>query len=312
MFITILIVITINFFIFRIMPGNPAVFVIGNPRIKDNPEAMKRLLSLWGLNRPLHEQYFIYLYNLLTFRFGISFFHGKNVGDLIMEYLPWTLLLLGSATVISIVVGILIGAIAAAKPGSKFDVATLFIGLFLYSLPVFWIGLILLLVFAYYIPIFPLGRATSALARYPTPLHFVADVLWHMFLPLLALTLISFGGWILITRNAMLDAMTEDYILTARAKGLDEKTIIYKHAMRNAMLPLVTVIALAMASIVSGAILTETVFSWPGMGTLIYEAVMNQDYPVLEGAFYVIALITIFANFIADLLYGFLDPRVKY
>jgi peptide/nickel transport system permease protein len=220
------------------------------------------------------------------------------------------LLLVGTATVLSIVIGLVVGIFAAARRGSLIDITAITFGFVGNSVPVFWLGLILLLVFGVDLKWFPIRGTTSVPA--PTdPLALVMDIMWHMTLPTFALVIILFGGYALIMRAVMIDVLTEDYIQLARAKGLDERTVQYKHALRNAMLPMVTVIALAFGFLLSGALLTETVFSWYGLGRYIWDAILKQDYPALQGIFFIISVMVVAANLIADLIYGFLDPRIK-
>ena len=311
--VTVFVVISINFFLFRAMPGNPFMRLIESQPRGKTKEMIDLYIKLFGLDKPLWEQYLIYIKNLLTGNFGYSLRQvGKPVSKIIMERLPNTLILMGTATTLTIIIGIALGVIAAGKRGQLADTATVVIGLTLYSIPIFWLGLLFILVFGFWLGWFPLWGMVTPGKYFTNPFEYAVDYLWHMTLPCTALVLVSAGGWALITRNALLDVFTEDYILTARAKGLDERTVFYKHALRNAMLPLVTMIALSFGFIASGAVLTETVFSWYGIGRLLYEATYWQDYPVVQAAFFIIAVCVIAANIIADILYAYLDPRVKY
>ncbi len=302
-------VVTLNFIIFRLMPGDPAAMLVAERLLK--PEMIEELRKAFGLDKPLWEQYILYIKNLFSGYMGYSFYWRRPVVDIIMERLPNTLILLGSATAIAIFLGIVLGITAASRRGGKTDITIVVSSLVFYSVPVFWLGMILLLVFGVYIPLFPIGGTVS---RPPPsdPLMYALDMLWHMTLPLLCLVLIDFGSFALLMRSSLLEALTEDYIVTARAKGLPEKKVLYDHAFRNAVLPIVTAAAISFGYIVGGATLTETVFSWQGVGRLIYEAVIQRDYPVLQGTFFIIAVSVILANFIADILYGLLDPRVRY
>ncbi len=306
--ITVFAVITLNSIIFRLMPGDPASMLIAERILK--PEMIDEVRKMFGLDRPLWEQYVLYIQNLMRGYLGYSFHWRRPVMDVIMDRLPNTIILLGTSTAISLVLGIVLGIISAKKRGTKADVSVVVISLTFYAVPVFWIGMMLLMLLAVQYPIFPIGGTIS---RPPPeePLAYVADMLWHMALPLLCLILIEFGGFTLLMRSSLLEVLTEDYITTARAKGLPERMVLYKHAFRNAVLPIVTAAALSFGYVVGGATLTETVFSWSGVGRLIYEAVMQRDYPVLQGVFFILAISVVLANFIADILYAVLDPRVR-
>ncbi len=307
--ITIFAVITLNFILFRLMPGDPASMLIAERVLK--PEMISEVKKMFGLDKPPWEQYLLYIRNLLTGYLGYSFHWRRPVTEIIMERLPNTILLLGVSTTISIILGIVLGTISAKRRGGKADIAIVVGSLVFYAVPVFWIGMMLLMLFAVYIPVFPIGGTIS---RPPPedPFLYVLDKLWHMVLPMICLVLIEFGGFTLLMRSSLLEVLTEDYITTARAKGIPEKKVLYGHAFRNAVLPIVTASALSFGYIVGGATLTETVFSWAGMGRLIYEAVIQRDYPVLQGVFFIIAVTVILANFIADILYAILDPRIRY
>ncbi len=304
--------ITFNFFVFRLMPGDPVAIILSGNMIANQPLLAERLREMWGLNQPIHIQFILYIQNMLTFNFGISFSQGfRPVIEMIAARLPNTLLLMGTAAIITIVIGVITGIFAASKRGGGADMSMVVSSLTLYSVPTFWLGMMLIMMFGFFIPIFPMGGTISVPA--PTdPLAYAVDVGWHLVLPATTLALVSFGGYMLVMRNSLIDVLTEDYIVTARAKGVDERTVLYKHALRNAILPLVTMIALTFGFLITGATLTETVFNWYGLGRLIFDSVMGHNYPVLQAIFYIMALTVIIANFIADMLYGFLDPRVRY
>jgi len=307
--ITIFIIMTLNFIIFRLMPGDPVAMIVDVIRLR--PEQVQRLYELFGLNKPLWEQYVQYITQTSQGFLGYSFYSQRAVTQDIMDRLPNTLLLVGTSTIISIVLGMVIGIRAAAKRGSAFDISAISFGFLGNSVPAFWIGLIMLLVFGVNLQWFPIRGTTSVPA--PTdPIALVIDILWHMALPTLALVIIQFGGFALVMRAAMMDVLTEDYITLARAKGIDERSVLYNHALRNAMLPMVTVIALAFGFTLTGALLTETVFSWYGLGRYIWDAITRQDYPALQGIFFITSVMVVAANLLSDLIYGYLDPRVKH
>lgn len=311
-FILILGAIIFNFFVFRMMPGDPVSILISPYLDANQQELADALRVMWGLDQPLHIQFVNYIVNMFTFNFGISFAESNRpVVESIAARLPNTLLLMGTAAIITIIIGIATGIAAASKRGGPFDMGMVTTALILYSVPTFWLGMMFILLFGFYVPFFPMGGTVSVPAP-ADPLAYALDVGWHLILPAITLALVSYGGYMLVMRNTLIDVLTEDYIVTARAKGVDERTVLYKHALRNAILPLVTMIALTFGFLITGATLTETVFNWYGLGRLIFESVIAQNYPVLQAIFYIMALTVIIANFIADMLYGFLDPRVRY
>ncbi len=294
------------------MPGDPVRILISGNLEANQQELAAALRAMWGLDQPLPVQFVTYLVNMFTFNFGHSFTEGyRPVIESIAARLPNTLLLMGTAAIITIVIGVITGIAAASKRGGSFDMGMVVTGLTFYSIPTFWLGMMFILMFAFYIPLFPYGGTVSVPIP-EDPLAYAMDVAWHLVLPATTLALVSYGGYMLVMRNTLIDVLTEDYIVTARAKGVDERTVLYKHALRNAILPLVTMIALTFGFLITGATLTETVFNWYGLGRLIFDSVMQQNYPVLQAIFYIMALTVIIANFIADILYGFLDPRVRY
>jgi len=339
-FILVCAVIIFNYILFVKM-GNPTESFLP-PRAGVPEDVYKKyiegILKRWGLDQPLHVQIFKAFVNMITFNFGKSFVTGTPVHAEMAIRLPYTMFLLGSSTTAAIVIGILWGVLVASKRGSLFDSASVSTALIFYSLPVFWMGMILLFIFFIVLGWFPGGHAYPEswnLGAWPTPftaeslisseqlnvafningaetLRLLHGYLLHATLPFITLTLFGYGGYMLLTRATMIDALTEDYVVTARAKGLPGRTVIFKHALKNASLPIITNVALSYAGIVSGAIITETVFSYPGMGRWIWTSILGYDYGVLMATFYVVALLVIAANFIADLLYGVIDPRIKY
>ncbi|MEM2110659.1 MAG: ABC transporter permease [Candidatus Bathyarchaeia archaeon] len=312
-FVLILFVLTINFIIFQLMPGDPMI-LFANPSRLQNVKQVEEMRNLWGLTQPLHIKFITYMRNMLTGQFGISYISGDYVANEIAERLTNTILLVGVSTIISIILGIILGVVSAHKRGSPIDSLLVVSSLTTYSLPTFWMGMIFLLVFHYRLGWFPSVGTTSFSPINPPPNIFVdvLDRLWHLFLPALTLTLFMYGGYLLLARATMLETLTEDYIVTARAKGIKERTVLFKHALKNASLPLITNAAISIGFILSGAIITEQVFVYPGLGMWIWKAIDFTDYPVMQCIFFLIALCVIAANFIADLLYGVIDPRIKY
>jgi peptide/nickel transport system permease protein len=230
--------------------------------------------------------------------------------------LPSTVLLLGSSMVATILIGTPLGILAASRRGSKVDVATIGSGLFTWGVPTFYIQLLFMLFFAYYFmlafgfPLFPV-RGLYSIPPPSDPFAFMADVAWHIALPVITLVVSGFGSWALYTRNILLDALTQDYIVTARAKGLSERTILYRHAFRSTLPPIVTIIALSIPGIITGAMITEYIFTLQGIGQWYLASLNGGDYPVLQAVLFVYAILTIVCNLIADLLYGVLDPRIR-
>jgi peptide/nickel transport system permease protein len=311
MFATFLGVIILNFMIPRVMPGSPITYLMGDVRLP--PVVRQSLTARFGMDRPVWEQFVIYLINVFRGDFGISFqYYPRTVMSLVLERLPWTLLLLTTSTILSTLVGIYFGVIGAWNHGKKTDIAIQVSGLTLWSIPTFWLGMVLLYIFGYMLDAFPIGGATSVMSSTRGALEYAGDVLWHAVLPMLTLTLVSYAGDALIMRGTMLEVLSEDYILTAEAKGLGTNRVMWRHAARNAMLPMVTIAALNLSSTVGGAVFTETVFAYPGVGLLVFNAIQGRDYPLLQGAFFIIAVTTIIGNFLADLIYARLDPRIKF
>mgnify|MGYP001135856495 CR=1 FL=1 len=341
-FILLILVLTLNFIIFWVMPGDPISLFI-NPVKGSKPEReliAAGLKKLWGIGDPLPVQFLRYLQNMLSWQFGTSFISFETISSEILYYVPFTVLLMGGSTVLAIVFGVVIGVLVAHKRGGKFDSSMVLTSLIFYSLPTFWMGMIFIILFSSMLGWFPIKGAYPSQwtlpGQWPTPLTidpgssspntlnvmlnlntgntltFVWGFLWHSFLPVMTLTLFQYGGYLLLARATMIEALTEDYIITARAKGITERNVLFKHALKNASLPLITNAALSFGFMLSGAIITETVYTWPGIGHWIWFAIQNKDFPALQALFYIVALSVILANFVSDLLYGIIDPRIKY
>lgn len=310
-------VITINFFLFNLMPGNPLMQYIGAAKAKMSKERWESLREYYGLDRPLHERYTTYIVNMFTFNFGLSTMERAPVAEVASRKLSLTLQLIGGSAVISIILGILLGVVAAVKRGSTTDTTLVTGSLITYSVPIFWLGWIILMFFSIQLRWFPTDgawpKSWAGAGNWPTdPLVYISGRLYHMALPLFTLVLFTVGGWILLARACILECITEDYVITARAKGLNERTVLLKHVLKNASLPLITSIAISFGFIITGAIITETVFNYEGMGAWIWKAISNKDLPVMQAIFYLVALCVLAANFLADLLYGVIDPRIRY
>ena len=301
--------VTIMFVILHLMPGDYITLYLEGIYVIAPPEVVLAYNQAYGLDRPLIDQYFSYFLGVLQGDWGYSLSYSRPVLDVISEKLVWTLVILLPATILSIIAGIAIGAYSGWRRGSKADVALLNGMIFLRAIPSYWLALMILLVFAFYLDLFPLGGyvSLSALDTGIDPL----DVLNHAALPIFTLFLFSVTGTYYLMRNSMLMTAGEDYIVTARAKGLDDMTILRRHALKNAMLPMVTRVALQCAGMLTGSIFVETIFSWPGIGMLTFEALQVRDLPLLQGILLMDTLIVIVANIGADMIYPFIDPRVE-
>jgi peptide/nickel transport system permease protein len=311
-------VLTFNFFLFRVLPGDPAKSGLHDPRL--SPNAVSALQENFGLNRPLvialdggnplDSQYFRYLGALARGDLGLSYgFRDQPVAGLLGGALVNTLWLVMPAQILAIVLGTLLGLIAAWRRGTAIDTGALIFSLVTWSLPTFFLGIVLLFIGSSLFDL-PLAGKQTVGAHYASIVDQLADFGQHLLLPTLTLALVLLGEYMLVMRSSVLDVFSEDYILTAKAKGLSTYRIIRDHALRNAMLPLVTLIALTLGFTVAGAIQVETVFSWPGLGELTVKAVGQRDYPLLQGAFLLLAVAVVVTNLLADVVYSWLDPRV--
>ncbi len=309
------IAITVVFLIYHAMPGNPADIFALDPRVP--PDVREHLLERWGLNEPLWKQYGLFLRNIFQGDLGFSFLHRKDVSVLIGERIPWTLLLLGSAFVINGLVGIFLGSFVAWRRGSKTDTAFVLTYNIYNALPLFFVGMMFIAFFGFYARThgwaiwFPFVGAKTPLIEREGTLALILDVLWHLVLPLSTLVIAGILGWSWFMRGNLINVKTEDYIQTARAKGLKERKVLYRHGVRNALLPVITDIGMSIGWLIGGSVLIETVFAYPGTGRLLYEAIMFKDYPLLQGSFIIIAGLTLLGLLIAELLYGFVDPRIR-
>lgn len=300
---------TFNFFLFRVLPGNPIELLFRSPTL--TPQQIRALEEQFGLNKPMLQQFVIYLYNFFTGNYGISFYYRVPVINVLIPRLVNSLILLLPASLAAIAFGIFTGMYAAWKRGTKVDVSILTSAMGLYSLPSFWVGGLLILCSLFYLKLPVSGMFTYG-SVYPDVWTYLEDFLKHFILPFITLTLITYGEFTIIIRNCMVDVLTEDYIKLAIAQGTPTLRLLSRNALKNAMLPTISIIAINLGLIVAGAVLTETVFAWPGVGRLIYEAIIHRDYPILQGAFIIITISVVAANFIADMLYGYLDPRVRH
>jgi len=309
--VTVLLVIILNFVLFRLMPGNPVNTMVPNdPKI---PEEYKlKLIEDYGLDQPWYIQFFTYLKNVGSLDFGDSFiYRGTPAMDIVVENLKWTLVLTGTSSVLMIVIGMTIGVIAAWKRGGMFDTGSLSFSLFFYAMPTFWFGMMLIVVFSMELGVLPPNGAMPIGESFEYTFSSAVDLLRHLALPLISLTVGSIAAFSIIMRGSLIDVMTEEYITTARAKGLNEAQVLKNHAVPNAMLPMVALIAIDLAFVVGGAFQAEVVFDYPGIGWTTVQATYDLDYPILQASFFLIAMVVILANLVADMLMIHLDPRVK-
>ncbi|MFH1846021.1 MAG: ABC transporter permease [Candidatus Omnitrophota bacterium] len=300
----------IMFIVMHLAPGDPASIKYGlNPQVSES--ARREFNVMYGLDKPVMEQYFFWLKRFFCLDFGRSLIDGQPVMTKIFSRLPATILLQGTAFVIIFVVAIPLGIISAVKRDSWFD-RTVTIFVFVgYAMPTFWLALLLVLVFGVKLQIFPVSGMSPWYTAYLGEFAKFKDLVRHMVLPVTATAFSSLAALSRYSRSSMIEALGGKYILTARAKGLCEKRIIFVHAFRNALLPIITLLGLTLPVLVSGSFIFETIFAWPGMGRLGYEAIMNYDYPVVMGVGVIATLLTLIGILISDILYAIVDPRIR-
>ncbi|MEG1086414.1 MAG: ABC transporter permease [Anaerovoracaceae bacterium] len=307
--ITIFFIIIFNYFLFRVLPGDVTTMLVRGG--KTTPEMLANIKAMYGLDLPWYEQFFIYIKDLFHGNLGTSFVYKQPVTTVIAGKILPTVVLLGLAEILAIVIGIFFGIVSAWKRGKALDTGLLSSSLVLYSMPTFWLGMILILIFCVNLHMLPTSGMVTPGRVFGGTFEYISDVCRHMILPMLCMALGMIGEYAITMRSTMIDVLSEDYITTAKAKGFSNRYILRKHAMPNAMLPMITIIAINMSLIVAGAITIETVFSWPGLGNLMYSALNSRDYPLLQGLFLLVTICVILANVLADILYEFVDPRVK-
>jgi peptide/nickel transport system permease protein len=303
--LTVFIAVTLNFALFRLAPGSAVTNLARVPHA--TPETRLAIKREFGLDKSKLQQYGLYLKQLARGNLGVSFANSQPVKDNLWSALKNTIPMVALGTIFAIVLGTVTGVLAAWRRGTLAEGISVTSALGFYAMPTHWLGLMLVILFT---GTLPTGGMSDEFLINPSFWTHLKDVLEHMILPALTLGLVLFGEYTLIVRSAMLETLGEDYVLTARAKGLKPWAILRKHALRNAMLPIATLVALSLGYIVAGAILIETVFSWPGIGRAVYDAVLQRDYPMLQGAFLILTVSVVFFNMVADLLYFVLDPRI--
>jgi peptide/nickel transport system permease protein len=302
-----LVVIILNFLLVHLAPGDVSIILAGESA---DPAYLASIRERYGLDRPFLEQLWRYLVQVGSGDLGVSFRSREPVFAEIMSRVPATLLLVGTSLALSVVLGTWIGTWIARKPGSAVDSTVSAIAVALFSMPVFWLGLMLVLLFAVELQVLPAMGMTSVDGP-REGFGRILDIAQHMVLPVLALSTVSLGQYVRLARSAVAEVMGESYITTVRAIGFPERTILMHYALRNALLPVVTVLGLQLGLVLTGAVLTDSVFSWPGLGRLIYDAILARDTPVIMGAFIIMSVTVALASLVTDLVYAALDPRVK-
>lgn len=297
------------FFIFRVLPGDPArnlMLEVEDP----TPELEAALRAEWGLDDPIWTQFWNFVTGMLSGDMGTSLQYGVPVDQLFMDRLGPTVLLGGVSLVLAVVIGFSLGAQSAWKHGTRFDRNNVNIALLFFSAPTFWVAMIAIIVFARELRLFPTGRMRSS-QHHESLLSDVMDIGHHLVLPAVTLTAMIYAGYLLTMRASMLDEMGNDYLQTARAKGLRDVVVRRRHATRNALLPTTTIVFMSIGNVINGSLITEMIYSWPGLGYTFYQAIAVPDYPVLQGLFVIFAGATVLANLGADILYWFIDPRAR-
>jgi peptide/nickel transport system permease protein len=311
--ITLVAILVFNFFLFRVWsPGDPVSFLTRGQGFNISLEERAELIREYGLDKSTWGQFVEYMTDTVTGRLGVSsFYQGETVTSVFLRFLTPTVLLVGISTALSMIIGIWMGIRSGWRRGSVFDRFSMFFSLILYSMPEFWLGMLLLLLFSTALGWFPVGGRVSTSVSSMGTLEYITDVAEHLFLPVLTLALGYLGEFYLLMRSSLLDVLGEDYITTARAKGVLERNVLNRHAVRNALLPTVTLIALSFGYVIGGAITVEVVFSYQGLGLLTYTAIVSKDYWLLQGLFLFFSVAVIAFNLVSDLVYAYLDPRVR-
>jgi len=295
----------IGFFLVHIVPGGPAQAILG---ARATPAKIAEVNRIYGLNKPIIVQYVIWLGQLLHGNLGQSYFYNQSVVSLIAINLPRTLAIVGIGVVVAHLMSILLGSLQAYYRNTIFDYVATAISYFFYSMPTFWLAIILILVFSIDLNWFPSGGLSNPLNPNPG----FGSWLAHSTLPIVTIILVTVAGWGRYMRTAMEETLVQDYIRTARAKGIKETVVVLKHGLRNSVLPLITLLGFSIPNLFAGALYVEVVFNYPGMGLLFWDAALQRDYPVIMGIVVITGVLTIVGNLLADLLYGLVDPRIKY
>lgn len=303
-------VVVLNFLLIRLAPGDPAVVIAGEMG-GATEEMLDSIREDYGLNKPLPTQLAIYVSNVARGDLGESFFFNQPVTSLIARRIGPTILLVITAQILSILIGVFLGVIAARKPNGPMSAFVSVFATIGYAVPVFWTGIMLIILFASVLPVFPVEGMQSVRLRDAGVLVRALDVLHHLVLPAFTLAIIYLAQYARLSRASMLDVLQSDYIRTARAKGASERSVLFHHALRNAALPILTVAGLQFGNLISGALLVETVFNWPGMGRLAFDSILRRDYPTILGVLFFASFMVVVANILTDLSYRLADPRLR-
>lgn len=308
--ILMLCVVVLNFLLIRLAPGDPAVVIAGEMG-GATEEMLEQIREEYGLNKPILTQLAIYIGNVATGDLGESFFFNKPVAELISQRIGPTILLVIVAQILSILLGVFLGVLAARKPNGLMSAFVSVFATIGYAVPVFWTGIMLIILFASVLPIFPVEGMQSVRLRDAPWYVQTIDVAHHLVLPAFTLAVIYLAQYARLSRASMLEVLGSDYIRTARAKGASERTVLFHHALRNAALPILTVAGLQFGNLISGALLVETVFNWPGMGRLAFDSILRRDYPTIMGVLFFASAMVVVANLLTDLSYRLADPRLR-
>lgn len=308
--LVLLVALSLNFMLPRFMPGDPLQYIVGEDIGRLTPEERETIRRQYGLDRPLAQQFVDYVGDLARGDLGWSIGRRAPIGDVLKERIPPTLLLTITALVLSTLIGVALGAAAAWRRGSRSDLGIMSVFIFLESLPAFWVGMLFVAIFAVNLRILPIFGLETPYVRY-TGWERVGDIALHLVLPVATLTIVSVSAMFLTARYSMLSVLGEEYITVARSKGVRERLVLFRHALRNALLPIATLFMLRVGFVISGAVVVETVFAYPGIGRMLFEAVLARDYPLLQAGFIIATFTVIGANLVVDLIYPLLDPRVR-
>ena len=306
---TLLLVISAVFLLVHLAPGDPVAILAGEGAIGD--EYLANIRAEYDLDKPLYVQYLKYMAKIITGDFGTSFRYRMPVTELIAERLPATLVLMLGAIVVFVGAGILLGVFASKKPNSPFDVSLSICSVIGWSTPLFWLGQILIIVFSLKLGWLP-AQGMYSVTSNAQGIERLPDLGLHLILPLITLGMRYLAMGARMTRASMLEVLSEDYIITAKSKGLADKLVLYRHAIPNALLPVITLVGMNIGTMLTGSVLTEVVFGWPGMGRLLYDGIYARDYPLVIGIVITVSIAVVVCNFITDVLYAYIDPRIKY
>lgn len=302
-------VIIFDFLLINLAPGSPIDYIMSQYGVA-SPQLVQQLTNQFGLNKPIWERLLLYIGNFLQGNLGYSTYYNEPVSTLILQRLPATLILMGSAIFFSVIIGVILGVVSSAREHTMLDNTITTLSVVGFSIPIFWLGDMLIITLAVGLGLFPVEGMTSGLGS--GGFNYLLGVAWHLFLPALSLGVARLALLARLTRASMLNTLGEDFILTAKAKGQTPRGILYGHALPNASLPIITVVGYQIGTMFAGAILTEIVFAWPGIGSLLYNAITERDYPVVMGVFVVVTIAVLIANLITDIIYARVDPRIRF